>query len=157
VRHRRLLAVLSAVGVGLLAAAEVAVSATRLPGFRSPSGNIRCLFIPAPSGARTSSATILCTIARADYAARLRARCAGPPMGLDWTGFTLSATRRGFVSCSGGVLFNPGTQRPSYVTLPYGRSWKHGAFTCRSRTTGVTCRNPRGHGLFVSRRSWRTW
>ena len=44
-----------------------------------------------------------------------------------------------------------------YVDLPYGRTWRHGAFSCASRVTGVTCRNRAGHGLFVSRQSWRAW
>ncbi len=77
--------------------------------------------------------------------------------GVDWHGFTLSATGKGQLNCSGGILYNPSTQTPSYVTLPYGKSWQRGVFTCTSRLSGVTCRNRAGHGLFVSRQSWRVW
>ena len=77
--------------------------------------------------------------------------------GVDWHGFTLTATGRGAINCSGGILYNPATQRPGYATLPCGKSWRHGTFTCTSRVTGVTCRNRAGHGLFVSRQSWRVW
>jgi hypothetical protein len=134
-----------------LASSTPAPAATRLPGFRSPSGNIKCLFVPGrPS-------TMLCKIAEAVYVKRLEAHCSAPPIELDWAGFTLSATRKGGVSCSGGILYSPDTQIPSYVTLPYGQSWRHGVFTCRSRVTGVTCESRAGHGLFLSRASWRAW
>ena len=133
-----------------LSAAGSVSAKTRLPGFHSPSGNIRCLYVPG------TPAVLRCSIARADYARQLQDRClAGPSV--DWHGFELSATGKGLVTCSGGILYNPDTQTPSYVNLPYGKTWRHGAFTCWSRTTGVTCRNPKGHGLFVSRESWRAW
>ena len=142
--------VLTLLALGLTAASQ-AGSATRLPGFRSPSRNISCLFIPR------GPAHLLCKIARADYSARLEAHCGAPPIQVDWAGFELVAGRKGTVVCSGGILYDPATQHPSYVTLPYGKTWRRGAFTCRSRVTGVTCRNRQGHGLFVSRQAWRAW
>jgi hypothetical protein len=96
-----------------------------------------------------------CQIARADYAKTLQNRCMSGPS-VDWHGFELRASGKGSVTCSGGILYNPDTQRPSYVTLQYGRSWRRGPFTCRSRIGGVTCRNRAGHELFVSRQAWRT-
>jgi hypothetical protein len=39
--------------------------------------------------------------------------------------------------------------------LAYGRTWQRGPITCTSRVTGLTCRNARGHGFFLSRESWR--
>jgi len=147
-RSLTLLTVVAILGVAVSAAS----GAVRLPGFRSPSGNIKCLSIPGPP------ATLLCSIAHADYAAQLQARCMAPNgAGVDWHGFTLSQTRKGEISCSGGILYNPDTQRPSYVTLAYGKSWRAGTFTCTSQVTGVTCRNRHGHGLFISRRTWRVW
>ena len=83
------------------------------------------------------------------------AYCAQPKIGVDWAGFTLGAKGKGSVECAGGVLYDPATQHPSFVTLAYGKSWRHGVFTCWSRVTGVTCKNRTGHGLFVSRESWR--
>jgi hypothetical protein len=41
--------------------------------------------------------------------------------------------------------------------LRYGRTWRKGGFTCVSRRTGLTCRNLRRHGFFVSRSSWRVY
>jgi hypothetical protein len=145
------IAALCLVGLGSTA---IAGSATPLPGIRSPSGNITCFVIPAGR----APATLLCNLAQADYAARLQARCMEPNgSGVDWHGFTLTAKGRGTSNCSGGILYNPATQRPSYVTLAYGKSWRQRTFTCWSRVTGVTCRNRAGHGLFVSRQSWRLW
>jgi hypothetical protein len=151
--HRRVaLPLVTVVGLAL-ATAGLAGAKAPLPGFRSPSGNIKCLFVPA-----AHAATLRCEIGRADYAETLQQSCIGPNGGgVDWHGFELAGGRKGGVTCSGGILYNPGTERPSYVTLPYGRSWRHAAFTCWSRTSGVTCRETAGHGLFVSRQRWRVW
>ena len=140
-------------GLALLAVCvpSAAAAATRLPGFHSPSGNIKCLYLP-------NEPMLLCHIGQASYAKTLQALCIGPSgTGVDWHGFTLGATKAGQVNSYGGIQYNPTTQRPSYVNQPYGTSWRHGAFTCASRITGVTCRNARGHGLFISRESWRAW
>jgi Family of unknown function (DUF6636) len=101
---------------------------------------------------------MLCSIAESDYAKQLQAKCMRPNgAGVDWHGFTLLATRAGLVNCTGGILYNPGTQQPHYVTLRYGASWRRGSFRCWSRTSGVTCRNAAGHGVFLARGSWRAW
>jgi hypothetical protein len=146
--------------IGLAAAALAAIAASaasagsvkRLPAFRSPTGNIKCMFVPGSGG------RLLCSIGRADYAAKAQAHCMGPTgAGVDWHGFSLNTARRGSLVCSGGILYDVDRERPSYVTLPYGKSWSHGAFTCRSRVSGVTCRSRSGHGLFVSRQAYRLW
>ena len=134
----------------LVLVASASASAATLPGFRSPSGNISCLFIPSSSGA---PATILCKLAHADYAKTLQGRCHG----LDWHGFLLPAARKGAVNCSGGILYNPNTQHPSYITLAYGKTWRQKMFSCTSQLNGVNCSNPHGHGMFISRQTWRTW
>jgi hypothetical protein len=132
-----------------LAVCGSATAKTVLPGFHSPTGNIRCLFVHG---------ALRCQIARADYAKTLQARCMAPGgAGVDWHGFELGATVKGGVTCSGGILYSPDTERPVYVNLPYGRTWRQGVFTCTSQITGVTCRNRTGHGLFVSRQTWRAW
>ncbi len=140
-------AALVAVVAGLMWS-SAAAALVSLPAFHSPSGNIRCFFVRG---------TLRCSIAHADYAAALQARCIAPPTELDWHGFELGTRAKGMVTCSGGILYDSDTERPSYVNLPYGRSWHHGAFTCRSRRTGVTCTNALGHGLFLSRQAWRAW
>ncbi|HEX7582554.1 MAG TPA: hypothetical protein VF321_05655 [Gaiellaceae bacterium] len=132
--------------------APAAAVAMTLPGISSPTGNIRCLFLGAPSR------DLLCTLDHADYAARLQARCLGPNgEGVDWHGFILGPAGKGLVNCSGGILYDPSTQHPRYSKLAYGRTRRLGAFTCSSRRTGLTCTNGRANGLFLSRESWRAW
>jgi hypothetical protein len=137
-----------------VAAALVAVpasSATVLPGIRSPSGNIMCLSLPGPS------AVLWCNIEKSNYSKKLIAYCAQPRIGVDWVGFTLGVKSKGSIACSGGAMYDSGTQHPHVITLAYGKTWHGGKFTCVSKTTGVTCRNPAGHGLFVSRESYRVF
>jgi hypothetical protein len=133
-----------------LVSAATATAKTQLPGIVSPSGNIKCLYVPGhPSN-------LLCSIAKADYAQKLQANCMAGPS-LDWHGFGLTATGKGARLCSGGILYNPDKQVPHYATLAYGKTWQQGGFTCTSRVAGITCHNRLGHGLFISRQTWRAW
>ena len=119
--------------------------AAPLPGVRTPSRNITC----------AATAVVLhCDVARSSYGTRLQAHCSAPPTSLDWHGFELTPTGKGAITCSGGVLLM-GPVR--YVTLAYGHVWRHGAYTCASRVAGLTCTTHAGHGLFLSRASYRVW
>jgi hypothetical protein len=138
---------LSAIALAVSAGA----AAKALPGFRSPSKNITCLL------QTDKPEFVTCGVAQADYATKLRHHCAAPPIGVDWAGFSLGQTGKGEVECTGGTLYDPGTEHPHYVVLAYGATWKQGGFTCSSKTTGVTCTNGHGHGIFLSRASYRTW
>src|SRR5437868_3506482 len=101
---------------GLLPALVLAL--VPLPGFHSPSGNIRCYPEPGASLLR-------CDIARSAYGKALQARCLRPDgSGVDWHGFELGATTRGRVTCSGGILYDSSRYRPTYADLPYGRTWR---------------------------------
>jgi len=134
--------------MSLLVAAVIAL--TPLPGIVTPSGNIHCFYVPA------KPAHLLCDIHRADFGAREQAGCQARA-GLDWHGWEVYATRRAVAVCSGGILYDSNHDTPTYRRLAYGRTWKFAAFTCRSRRSGLTCTSGTGHGLFVSRQSWRAW
>jgi hypothetical protein len=54
------------------------------------------------------------------------------------------------VICSGGILYDPVHQKPTYRRLRFGQTWRHGPFTCVSRVTGMTCTNGKKHGVFIS-------
>jgi Family of unknown function (DUF6636) len=139
------------VAIGCLAAALPATAARApIPGVRTPSRNIRCLDLPG------AAAVLHCEIRSSSYGGRLQARCLRTAT-VDWHGFELGRTTRGRVTCSGGILYSSDTQRPVYRRLAYGATWRHGGFTCTSARTGLTCRNGHGHGLFLSRESWRAW
>jgi hypothetical protein len=135
------------------AASAAAAPAAPLPGVRTPSGNIRCFVVPVRP---TAHSNLLCTIQRASYVGALQRRCIAPPTGLDWHGFQLPDRGRAHVVCSGGILYD-GRDRPALRTLAYGRVWRQGPYTCRSRLTGLTCTTRSGHGLFLWRVSWRAW
>jgi len=120
-----------------------------LPGFHSPTGNIQCYYNPKGLTSRGYSPALRCSLDQADYAAKLQHRC---EVG-DWHGFTLTRTKMPLLYCAGGASGD----RPVYVTLAYGAGWQRGPFSCTSRVTGVICRNRTGHGLFISRQTFRRW
>jgi Family of unknown function (DUF6636) len=128
-----------------------AAAAARLPGVETPSRNISCFYVPVRPTAR---ANLLCNIKRAVYTRALQRHCISQPIGLDWHGFELPDTKKGSVLCAGGIMYDP-RDTPTLHVLPYGRTWRFRAFTCVSRRTGLTCRNRAGHGLFLSRESYR--
>jgi hypothetical protein len=137
----------------LLAVCVAGAQAARLPGVRTPSRNIRCFSVPIRP---TTHANLLCDIKHASYTGALQTRCSSPPTGLDWHGFELGDAKKASVLCAGGIMYDA-RDTPTFVTLAYGKTWRHGGFTCTSRFTGLTCTNRFGHGLFLSRESWRAW
>jgi hypothetical protein len=42
-------------------------------------------------------------------------------------------------------------------TVPYGKTWHGGPFKCKSSRSGMTCRNPGGHGFFLAHQHWRVF
>lgn len=138
----------AAILIAAVAASSAAARQT-LPGFRSPTGNIKCYYNPNGLGSAGFRPTLKCGLEHADYATTLQHRCEAG----DWHGWTLTPRGKPSLFCPGGASGD----HPLYPTLAYGRSWKRGAFTCTSRVTGVTCRSRTGHGLFISRQAYRTW
>jgi uncharacterized protein DUF6636 len=137
--------------VAMSSSAAGSSGARIVPAFRSPSGNIHCYYdrkaFAPPNGTKR---LLTCGLLHADYAMQLQHRC----LAGDWHGFGLGARAKPTIFCTGNPDFSI---RPVYTTLAYGKSWTRGPFTCTSRITGVTCHNRTGHGLFVSRQTYRTW
>jgi hypothetical protein len=129
-----------------------AAGAARLPGVKTPSRNIGCFYVPIRP---TAHGNLLCDIGRASYLQRAQDDCMARAS-LDWHGFTLPWNGRARLTCAGGIMYDP-RDTPVYVVLAYGRRWHYRGFTCTSRVTGLTCTNGHGHGLFLSRASWRGW
>ena len=124
-----------------------------LPGVRTPTGNIRCFYVPIKP---TRHGNLLCDLKHADYARVAQAKCMARA-GLDWHGFQLRWNGAGDLVCTGGILYDIGRDHPSVHLLAYGRTWRYRGFTCTSRRTGLTCVNGRRHGLILSRQEWRAW
>ena len=130
-----------------------AAAAATLPGVRTPTRNIGCFYVPIRPTAR---GTLLCDIRQAAYLGSAQRACMSRA-GLDWHGFELGLTRRAELACTGGALYDIGRDTPVLRVLSYGRTWRYRGFTCTSRVTGLTCTSPSGHGMFLSRASYRLW
>ena len=107
--------------------------------FKTPSGNINCGYF--------------------DYDGQPYVRCdintfkpSGTPppadCDLDWgDSFGIGAADLiGDMICHGDTVISQESR-----TLPYGSSWSEGGITCTSEKRGLTCKNRKGHGFFLSR------
>lgn len=124
---------------GALAAAALGAhaapsNASPFEQFRTPSGNIGCVY---------ADTQLRCDI---------RSGIPHPPprpknCDLDWGGgYGLNATGRAYVMCAGDTAIDPHA-RP----IPYGTSWHAGAFRCTSDVAGLRCTNRSRHGFFLSK------
>jgi hypothetical protein len=140
------------IALAALVAASVAQTAP-LPGVKTPSRNISCFYVPIKP---TSRGNLLCNISKSTYSHAQQDGCKARA-GLDWHGFELSNRSEAQPVCAGGALYDIGRDTPTLVVLAYGRTWRSHGFTCTSRSTGLTCTNGHGHGLFLARASYRLW
>ncbi len=129
-------------GIVAVAIALVVAGAAqaRISTFKTPSGNIGCLYESSPAYLR-------CDIRSGLVPKPSRPRSCD----LDW-GDSVSLGRNGGtkVVCHGDTVLSS-----SAPVLRYGSTWTRGAFTCTSRRAGLTCENAADHGFFLSRASWR--
>jgi hypothetical protein len=122
----------------LAPASRAAGSELRIPMFKTPSGNIVCAYY---------NRSVRCDI-RSGLSPK-PARPRGCPSYTDFgQGLNLGPRRAGVV-CAGDTVLG------GAPVLAYGRAWRRGPITCRSRITGLTCKNTLRHGFFLSRESWR--
>jgi hypothetical protein len=117
----------------------------------------------AADGLRMPSDNIVCTVQDPDANLVGELRCdirnltptkLRPPNDchLGWgDAFSISPNGRiGERICHGDTIMHE-----DVMILPYGETWRHGAYTCRSQANGLTCVNTRGHGFSLSRSSQR--
>ena len=109
--------------------------------FRTPSGNIHCLY--ERSGAQ---AELRCDIG-SGLRPPPRAACA-----FDWAALRLPARGRALPGCVSDSVTQPGEP-----VLAYGRSWRRGPFSCRSAAAALSCSSRAGHGFTLARAGWRVW
>jgi hypothetical protein len=112
-------------------------------GFKTPSNNIVCLFDDT-----ASPVALRCDMGN------LRPTKLRPPKdcNLGW-GDAFALNANGNTSermCHGDTIMHE-----DVMVLPYGKVWQHGAFTCRSEPSGLTCFNAQDHGFSLSRSSQR--
>jgi len=121
-----------------------AMPAMAFDGLKTPSSNIVCILDDSDA----ASVALRCDIAHLK-ATRLR-----PPADchLGWgDAFAIGENgKSGERICHGDTIMHE-----DVTVLPYGAVWQHGAFTCRSDPSGLTCLNAQGHGFSLSRSSQR--
>jgi hypothetical protein len=130
--------------VAMLVPASAAV-AGGLVAFRTPSGNIGCVYAAAAGGQPTSL--------RCDIRSRLRPRPPRPAnCDLDWgDSYSMNRIGRVVLTCHGDTAILPDAR-----VLRYGTTWRRAGFTCSSSRAGLRCVNASKHGFFLSRaRSYR--
>ena len=136
--RKKLLALLAAstVATGLLLAPTTSANAAlHSRYFKMPSKNIHCAIF---------SGNLRCDIL-SGLKPEPQRECEG-----DWTGLILASEGKAGAVCAGDTVAKKGSN-----TLEYGSKWRRNKITCTSKTTGLRCRNRKGHGFFLSRDSWR--
>jgi hypothetical protein len=121
-------------GVLAIAAALVPVPAGVVAGFEMPSGNIDC-----NAGPYRGKPLLACTVFSLEDPKRGQKVWALPATGRVSVGFVL------------------GNAATGYRKLAYGKTWTFHTIRCKSARLGLTCRNPAGHGFFLSRQSQRVF
>jgi len=128
-----------------LVAALAAASASAAPSagiqlFKTPSGNIGCIYAAAAPGLPANL--------RCDIRSGLRPK-PGRPAGCDLDygdSYALLKFGRTLVTCHGDTALDPHAP-----VLAYGKTWRRNGFSCTSRAIGLRCSNASGHGFFLSR------
>lgn len=106
-------------------------------GFVTPSKNIYCLYLPD-----NPEMTLRCDIV-SGLVPLPKTACE-----LDRTGVFLGKSGAAAPTCAGDTVAG------NYPVLNYGKTWTRQGITCTSKTDGLTCRNSRKHGFFLSKRKW---
>jgi hypothetical protein len=142
------LLVLKALPAALLATVAVALGATaalaapsKFVAFKTPSGNIGCIYADDPH------------YLRCDIRSGLRPRPGRPSRCRDLEygdSISMNRTGRAHLVCHGDTALDPRAR-----IVKYGSTLRVGPFACTSRTTGLTCSNASRHGFFLSRESYR--
>jgi hypothetical protein len=122
-----------AVAAPALCASPAIANASEFEQFRTPSGNIGCVY---------GDGSLRCDI-------RSRLVPAPPkPKGCDFDwggGYGMHATGRAYVVCAGDTSIDPHSR-----AIPYGTTWHRGVFHCTSKLEGLRCTNAGNHGFFLS-------
>jgi hypothetical protein len=107
--------------------------------FQTPSGNIGCGWI-------TGSNEVRCDILQSSDMPRKPASCE-----FDYGhAYFVRGSGRARTLCAGDTVVD----RRAPV-LAYGKKRRIGNITCRSKTSGLRCKNKSGHGFFLSREDIR--
>ena len=116
----------------------------------------------AADGFKMPSGDIVCTVQDPDANLAGELRCdtrnfrptkVRPPRDcpLGWgDAYAIGQTGKSERICHGDTIMHE-----DVMVLPYGMTWQHGPYTCRSQPSGLTCSNVQGHGFSLSKSSQR--
>jgi len=134
-------AILSVFGSGATASSSKAKTSKDVYiDFRMPSNNVFCAYI--------SSASPRYKYLRCDIMSHIKPMPSsrGCVEGSRGVSVSMNVTGRATYPCSSDTVYNTGARK-----LNYGKTWRYGGFTCKSRTAGLRCNNLSGHGWFLSK------
>jgi hypothetical protein len=145
---RRFTAAAATVLAALALATTAAMASSQGSGFfRSPTGNIYCLWV---TGGSTKPA-VECGIKTG-----LKPKPKNTCKHIDYVGNRIDVQSTGkakLAICAGDA--GPFADPKATKVLPYGKSVTHGGITCASKATGMTCTNKSKHGFFMSKQSYK--
>ena len=105
--------------------------------FTTPSGKIGCGVFRAPT-------TLRCDTKYETSFSRSGHTCTEGDYG---HAFEVGQSGAGKAICAGDTVLSATDSH----TIPYGKTWLLGPYSCTARTTGLTCRNGAGHGFSLSK------
>src|SRR5450756_1467074 len=108
--------------------------------FRLPSNNIFCAYVVSSSP--------YAKYLRCDIMSGLKPKPSsnGCVEGSRGVSADINVTGRATYQCSSDTVYNKSAPK-----LNYGKTWRRGGFTCKSKISGLTCTNLSRHGFFLSR------
>jgi Family of unknown function (DUF6636) len=104
--------------------------------FMTPSKKIGCGFFRDPT-------TLRCDTNYETSFSRSGHKCTEGDYG---HAFQVDASGAGKAICAGDTVMSATEQH----TIPYGKTWRLGPFSCSAETSGLTCRSGGGHGFSLS-------
>ena len=137
---RALLAASVVAGALVLGVSTSGATGAKVVAFKTPSGNIGCIYSDGPA------------YLRCDIRSGLKPRPPHPQdCGEDYgDSVSMNRTGRARLVCHGDTALEPSAR-----VVAYGATLRVGPFKCTSRTMGLTCSNASAHGWFLSRASYR--
>ena len=129
--------------LGSLAAASSSKTTTSkdtFAQFRMPSNNVFCAYVVSSSP--------YAKYLRCDIMSGIKPKPTGKCRYEGSRGFSanIGVTGKATFPCSSDSVY-----KKSAPKLAYGKTWRRGGFTCKSKLTGLRCSNLSRHGFFLSR------
>jgi len=142
---RRLLLAIAVAAIALLALGSLATASSSKAkdtylDFRMPSNNVFCAYVVSSSP--------YAKYLRCDIMSGIKPKPSSRGCVEGSRGFSadIDVTGKATFPCSSDTVYNKRARK-----LAYGKTWRKGGFTCKSKLAGLRCSNLSRHGFFLSR------